>query len=220
MAKKLILAATINATKCSMVSLKDEQERRRQYIEVLGKYLKNTNLDLIFIENSGSDISFLKKIYKDFEHRIEYISFNGNQGVEINGKGHGERNSLRYALQNSEFLKNEKFFFKVSGRYFSKEIEPLINKVNTEKILCVSRYPNQNRHIPTIFLGSNIELFLSAFKEDVLINDSSNNIFEAIYFRLVNSVFCNEKTKDKIFWLDPILYENAVSSTGEPITYF
>lgn len=219
MAKKLILPATINATKCSMVSLKDEQERRRQYIEVLGKYLKNTNLDLIFIENSGSDISFLKKIYKDFEHRIEYISFNGNQGVEINGKGHGERNSLRYALQNSELLKNEKFFFKVSGRYFSKEIEPIINKVNTEEFLCISGQPNQNRHIGTVFIGSNIELFLSIFKENAVINDHSSNIFEAHYYKLVSSVWSNEQTKNKIFWMKPIFYENAVSSTGERVTY-
>jgi len=36
----------------------------------------------------------------------------------------------------------------------------------------------------------------------------------------VSHVFANEKTKDKIFWLEPILYEDAVSSTGEQITYF
>ena len=71
----LLLTACINPDGMPFTCLADVGVRKKQYIEALNFYLKNTTRKIVFVENSGTDIS---SSFKDFQHRIEFLCFDGN----------------------------------------------------------------------------------------------------------------------------------------------
>ena len=68
----LLLTACINPDGMPFTCLADVGVRKKQYIEALNFYLKNTTRKIVFVENSGTDIS---SSFKDFQHRIEFLCF-------------------------------------------------------------------------------------------------------------------------------------------------
>jgi hypothetical protein len=84
----LLLTACINPDGMPFTCLADVGVRKKQYIEALNFYLKNTTRKIVFVENSGTDIS---SSFKDFQHRIEFLCFDGNLCFDKRkGKGYGE----------------------------------------------------------------------------------------------------------------------------------
>ena len=65
----LLLTACINPDGMPFTCLADVGVRKKQYIEALNFYLKNTTRKIVFVENSGTDIS---SSFKDFQHRIDF----------------------------------------------------------------------------------------------------------------------------------------------------
>ena len=53
----LLLTACINPDGMPFTCLADVGVRKKQYIEALNFYLKNTTRKIVFVENSGTDIS-------------------------------------------------------------------------------------------------------------------------------------------------------------------
>jgi hypothetical protein len=210
MAKTLILPCTIDARNCLTNGRKDIETRKSDYLFSIGKYHETTSLKLIVAENSGYDLSFLKEKFPEGD-RIEYISVNDNQSASIYGKGHAEKQLLRYVLKNSKTLRNDSFFFKVTGRYFSPDIEIIINSVNTDKTDSVQRFPEGNGNIPTVFFGARKDKFLEFFSDEMIISDAAE-ILEAAYSRFI-------LTLENVLWLTPIKYENAICSNGTRIEW-
>ena len=210
MAKTLILPCTIDARNCITNGRKDIDTRKSDYLFSIGQYYKNTSLNLVVVENSGYDLSFLKESFPD-GGRIEYISINDNQSASIYGKGHAEKQSLRYVLQNSKTLDGQDFFYKVSGRYFSPDVETIINSINAKDMDSVQRFPEENGNIPTVFFGARKEKFLNFFTDTLIISDSAE-ILETAYARFVSSL-------ERVLWLAPLKYENAVCSNGKSIEW-
>jgi hypothetical protein len=210
MAKTLILPCTVDARNCITNGRKDIDTRKSDYLSSVGKYYSLTSLNLVVAENSGYDLSFLKEKFPEGD-RVEYISINDNQSASIYGKGHAEKQLLRYVLKNSKFLNNKDFFFKVSGRYFSPDVETIIDSINTKDIDSVQRFPEQNGNIPTVFFGARKEKFLSFFKDSLIISDSAE-ILEAAYARFVSGL-------ERTLWLAPLKYENAICSNGQKIEW-
>ena len=96
----LLLTACINPDGMPFTCLADVGVRKKQYIEALNFYLKNTTRKIVFVENSGTDIS---SSFKDFQHRIEFLCFDGNLCFDKRkGKGYGEALILEYAMAKSE----------------------------------------------------------------------------------------------------------------------
>lgn len=56
----LLLTACINPDGMPFTCLADVGVRKKQYIEALNFYLKNTTRKIVFVENSGTDISHLR----------------------------------------------------------------------------------------------------------------------------------------------------------------
>lgn len=210
MAKTLILPCTVDARNCITNGRKDIDTRKSDYLSSIGKYYSLTSLNLVVAENSGYDLSFLKEKFPEGD-RVEYISINDNQSASIYGKGHAEKQLLRYVLKNSKFLNNKDFFFKVSGRYFSPDVETIIDSINTKDIDSVQRFPEQNGNIPTVFFGARKEKFLSFFKDSLIISDSAE-ILETAYARFVSGL-------ERTLWLTPLKYENAICSNGQKIEW-
>ena len=82
----------------------------------------NSNInDLIFLENSGFDLTQFEEIKKYPTKNIEIISSQVNNDFPRNlGKGYGEYLSLNEIIKNSRILDNYDYFIKVSGRYCKK----------------------------------------------------------------------------------------------------
>jgi hypothetical protein len=211
----LLLTTTIDCGDCTTLAIKDHEQRKRTYLYVIGEYLRKTDLDLVIVENSGYDLSFISEAFKDYAERIELLSFLGNDGVGQFGKGHGEKVSIRFALANSVKLNKRKFFYKVSGRYYSPDIAQIVDLYDalaeSGRVMSINRTVQPNGNIVTVFFGANKEAFLQTFTEDLVIHDLGV-LFETAFSRMVMNL-----PENTIVWLNEMLYENAISSNNEII---
>jgi hypothetical protein len=212
----LLMTATFDCGNCSTQPLKDENKRKLDYEKALENFLYSSDLHIVFVENSKADLSFLKEKFSNFSERIEFISFDGNQNVDLYGKGHGEKNAIVYGVKNSKKLKNKNHFYKISGRYFSRDIENIIKysteKFDSEEIYSVNRFREFNGNTKTVFFGANKDLFLSKFTDELVISDGAT-LFETAYSQMLSQI-----DEGKVFYLDAILYEDSIASNGEIIT--
>ena len=110
----------------SYTALSNIEERKAQYIEAIHYYLSNTNYSIVFVENSGTDMSDL---FTHYIHsgRMEYLTFHGNQNKE-RGKGYGECEIIQYALDHSDIIRSDchKQITKITGRLIVKNIKAII----------------------------------------------------------------------------------------------
>lgn len=179
----IILTATINCRNCLSTIEKNAIKREAWYLNSVEKYLKNTNFDLIFVENSNYSLNKIKSLVNGSK-RVEILSYSGNKDVDIYGKGHGEKEILHYALENSEKLKNQDYFYKVSGRYVLFDLEKQITDMEKENLLSVN-FPMSK--FSSVVFGCNKELFKKFFPKNSIIDDRVK-IFEFIYIDLIKSI--------------------------------
>ena len=100
----IVLTACINPGKMIHTSLTDVDIRRRQYEDALEFYLLQTDYPIVFVENSGTDISGDFRKFVDCG-RLEFVTFQGNEEFDRKkGKGYGEALILEYALEHSLFV--------------------------------------------------------------------------------------------------------------------
>ena len=100
-------------------TLKNPEERKKQYIESIRFYLEKTEVkNVVFCENSGvQDDSHLSEIASKFGKNFEWLTFIGNQEkIAEHGKGYGELEIVDYAVKNSKLLSKCNTFIKVTGR--------------------------------------------------------------------------------------------------------
>lgn len=121
----ILLTGTITPNGTSNTALQDPVSREQQYIDAIEYYLKETDLKIVFCENSGKNIFHKINSGKKMT-RLECIAFDGNNYDRNIGKGYGEAAIIKHALENSEFLKNAGWLFKVTGRVKITNIKKLI----------------------------------------------------------------------------------------------
>lgn len=112
----LLLTACIQPNSYDCLYLVDFDIRKQQYIESINWYLQNTNYDIIFVENSGHDLSFK---FKNLLNRIEFLNYTSSKPSIYSperGKGYKEMEILEYALHHSEKLKEAEILIKITGR--------------------------------------------------------------------------------------------------------
>lgn len=180
MAVCILLTACINPNGMSQTVLQDSVLRRKQYVESLSFYLKNTNLPIIFVENSGEDLSenFNKEIK---EGRLEILVFYGNEYNHNLGKGYGESLNIQYALANSAIIRYSQFIIKITGRL-------IVNNIST-LLLDFKLFPKKDLVISYLckgFLDSRIFIATPKFLRDSFLpqmkrlNDSKGYYFESL----------------------------------------
>ena len=118
----LLLTACINPGGMAYTVLDSQGERSEQYVEALRFYLSGTRFPVVFVDNSGTDIS---NLFADYirNGRLECLTFHGNQDKQ-RGKGYGEAEIIQYALDNSATLQNnpDERIAKITGRLVVKNI--------------------------------------------------------------------------------------------------
>lgn len=99
------------------VHLKDEKLRIFHTLESIGRWLEiYPQAQLVICDGSGFDFSSL--ILKEFpQANIECLFFNNDANmIHLHGKGFGEGEIIRFAIENSQVISNSSWFAKCTAK--------------------------------------------------------------------------------------------------------
>lgn len=132
----------------------------------------------------GSGYDFSNNIFTNTFKNVEFISFqNSIEIVKVRGKGYGEGEIIKYALNHSLFLKESNFFCKITGRLFVNHTFNFTEN-NSHQLICSLKLkykyfiiPISEKLIDTRFYYVNKEFFLKYFIEIYKYVDDKNNYY-------------------------------------------
>lgn len=126
----LLLTACIDPTQSKnniYHVLNDVDVRLNHYIEAIQYFLDKTSLRICFVDNSGYDLSAIERIKKyNKTGRLEFLSFLSDPETRAKGKGPGEVDIIKYAVENSRFISNSEYIIKITGRIKVRNIKSII----------------------------------------------------------------------------------------------
>lgn len=213
----LLLTSCINPQGMSFTTLQNKKDRLIQYKEALNFYLTKTKYKIVFVENSGYDISngYLEYIEQG---RLEVLTFNGNNYDKTLGKGYGEAQIIKYGIDNSYILKEATSVVKITGRLIIKNINSLIE--HCKKANCV--YCNLVKASSRKHTCYSIFFFApKTFYKDYLIQNINNiNDKEKYYFEHHLNDCCEQWKKDGNLWKEYFLPIIIIGQSGTSGTYY
>ena len=106
--------------------------RFNEYISSITYMLeKYKNLNIVYIDSSNYDFKLKNPEFNKFSN-FESLTCTAQDIVKKTGKGAGELYSIKYALENSVFLKDSKYIMKINGRYKLLNLDKIIWDINFE----------------------------------------------------------------------------------------
>ena len=106
--------------------------RLNEYINSITYMLeKYKNLNIVYIDSSNYDFKLKNPEFKKFSN-FESLTCTAQDIVKKTGKGAGELYSIKYALENSVFLRDSKYIMKINGRYKLLNLDKIIWDINFE----------------------------------------------------------------------------------------
>lgn len=174
----IILTSTVNVNlkKCALVQV-DKNERIQTYLQAILKWLKESNLNIILVENSGYNFDELNKEKELYKDRFEVITFNENELEESkhlknnDSKGASEIFAINYAFNNSRMAKQSTFIIKITARYFLVELENYLEKYDLNEFDCLS----QSDMLRCEMIGSHINNFHDIFNISLVDKNGNYN---------------------------------------------
>jgi hypothetical protein len=174
---------------------RDPVTRLNDYKQALTRWLGHPeSQSVIFVENSGSDLSELRSIADEYpEKAVEFLSFQAPEFDGSLGKGHGEMLCLQYAVEHSRLLPQSRHFLKVTGRYYLANATQLLRFAESRpdvEIFC-------DMLLNLTFADSRAFVGTTGFLRDYLfplageVNDSRRSNFEHVLARAVHSCMAN-----------------------------
>lgn len=114
--------------------LKDDNERLQQYVSSICFYITNSPFTkIVFCDNSNypyKQKAELVELAQSQGKIFEWLAFEGNQEkIQVQGKGYGEGEIIRYALMHSELAAKACSFAKVTGRLIISNIGNVIQRM-------------------------------------------------------------------------------------------
>lgn len=108
----LLLTGTIDRNSSDVLTVKDPEIRKHQYLEAISFYLKNTPYKIVFSENSGNSLAG----YFPGTDRLEFITFQSPATFPDRGKGWKELEIIDMTLKKSKLINNSSIIVKITGR--------------------------------------------------------------------------------------------------------
>jgi len=182
----ILLTSCINPNGMSFTKLQDPELRCQQYIDAVNFYLAKTDLQVVFVDNSGVDIS---NHFTTFitSNRLEILTFNGNNYDRSLGKGYGEALILEHALENSAVIRSSDLIVKITGRLKVTNVMALIKQAyNIHNLDILANLREMLSYADSrCFIGS------PAFFEELIahkaeINDTEKVNFEHILLKTIH----------------------------------
>lgn len=168
------------------LEIKDVENRRRQYIESIEFYIKETGIKrIVYCDNSSaSEPEALNELANQRSKEFEWLSFKGDSEKAVTqGKGYGEGEIIKYALDHSALLQEANYFIKVTGRVIVRNIDFLVAFMNANR-LYFSR--NTSTNVDTKLYGLPIEMyrkkFLNLYNE---VDDKNGKYLENLFSDLI-----------------------------------
>jgi hypothetical protein len=132
----IILTSTVNVDLNKIcVFQKSKNSRLETYIKSIVRWLKNTQFNIVLVENSGYEFKELQYLVDKYENRFEIISFKESELTDAQyligdkSKGTSELFAINYAHANSKLIKSiaPTFIIKITARYFIPELEEYLD---------------------------------------------------------------------------------------------
>lgn len=210
----LLLTGTINPSHFNNtnVVITDINRRLSQYETALHYYITESQFNnIIFVENSSYKFNAEKfhELAKQFNKQFEYIPINTNVEKTIQlGKSYGEAECIIKGINNSKLLRNEKSFFKITGRVILKNDKKFSQyKDDLSRFL----FRNDLKKCYTVFFKANIEEYKKYFSDaQEKCNESKHKDIETVFYQIIS----DKKLKIKSFKYYPLLY-GTIGTTGE-----
>ena len=125
----VLLTGTICPNSHDLLSVKDPEVRRSQYVDAISFYLENTDYNIVFAENSGTS---LKESFEEHE-RLEFLTFTSPYTIPERGKGWKELEIINFCLKNSRFIHSGISVLKITGRLKILNIKKIGKQINSLK---------------------------------------------------------------------------------------
>lgn len=139
----LLMTATITPKAGVKTSIADPVERLADYRRALVHYAASLGDQwdqILFVENSGSDISALRQAVPD--PRCHFIVFDADHEPSY-GYGYGEFHLLQHAMDVATDLPTDALVVKVTGRYIVRNLDSFIAATRDVDLLCDVRNHRQ-----------------------------------------------------------------------------
>jgi len=174
----------------------DMQQRINIYIKSIKRWLYETSLPIIVVENSGyefPELEFEKDMFKD---RFEMVLFDENELREASylkdnySKGTHEVFSIYYAKRQSKLISQSacNFIIKVTGRFFIPEFEKYLKNHDLSKMKALRQSNGLSSHI----VGSHIDQFNFIFNKRCFYREEyakyENDYIEILYKDKIDSL--------------------------------
>jgi hypothetical protein len=117
----LLLTATIHCKDTPFIKRQDPEIRESDYRWAVEGWMGVEGYDtFLFCENSGADLSRLEKYAASinrFGHNLVFLSLKDNSRSSERGKGYGEMEIIRHAIERLKDRASDQMLVKVTGRY-------------------------------------------------------------------------------------------------------
>lgn len=184
----LILTGTIDPSIFSNtgVVLTNAEERLKQYKSAIHFYITNSPFEnIIFIENSGSPFNFkeISNQANKYNKKFEYIKVETDKEETLKyGKSYGEADLITKAILQSNLLKGEISFYKVTGRIKIINIKKMILSNNDSAFL----FRHDLKRCYTFFFKANINQYKKYFiNSQYLCDEKRGYDIERVYYDII-----------------------------------
>jgi len=193
----LILTATIDPICTHKLKRSNPTERLNDYKKALSLWRQHEFKNIVFIDNSGYDLSVLREVYKNVDHKVTFLSTPRRDKDSHKGKGYGELTMIKYAFDHCEVLSQAPIIIKSSGRVYIKNFSHFINEYVECEIMC-----NLEKNLS--WADSRFFCSYSTFYQQFLFpNIEQLNDDQGFYIEHLLALACHEAMQKKHKWLPP-----------------
>jgi hypothetical protein len=189
-------------------NLNDPSVRMMHTIESISEWLKiDPHIEIVICDGSGFDFSDTVQINFPSAN-IECIFFNNDvEQIKIHGKGYGEGEIIRYAIEHSELFKKSEVFIKCTAKLWVANFHQCLLQWN-EQFICSAYFANvfsykkiALKFIDTRFYISRKDVYLKYFSSaHVQLGNADQSIEDAFL-----NVITNQKIKHIFFRTPPVI---------------
>jgi hypothetical protein len=207
MTPPLLLTSSVIPTDLSG-NLNDPSVRMMHTIESISEWLKiDPHIQIVICDGSGFDFSDAVQINFPSAN-IECIFFNNDaEKIKIHGKGYGEGEIIRYAIEHSKLMKKSEVFIKCTAKLWVANFHQCLLQWNG-KFICSAYFANvfsykktALKFIDTRFYISTKDVYLKYFSSaHVQLGDAEQSIEDAFL-----DVIQNQKLKHIFFRAPPVI---------------
>lgn len=213
----IILTCTINRQSKIVERIpggqSDEKERSDTYIKSIKKWLYETSLPIVVVENSGYEFPELEFEKEMFKERFEMVLYNETTLPEAAylkdnySKGTHEVFSMYYAKHQSKLISQSacNFIIKVTGRFYIPEFENYLKKQDLSNIKAL----RQNNVLNCQIVGTHIDQFSFIFNKRCFYREEyakyENDYIEILYKDKIDSLPKENVLNCPVFEIEPTI---------------